>query len=71
MFKKIKKVKFVANSMKALMGINTNNYAIACIQLNTLREKFAIALFDGTINTEEYENLIKAIEETKKNIANK
>lgn len=62
---KIERMKFVAKMLKRVIEIDWNNPKVARMQLDALEKKCAEALNDGIINKEDYDSLIKAVEETK------
>ena len=68
MLNKIQRVKFVASMLKRVAEIDWNNSKVACMQFDALERKYKVALNDGIINKEDYDSLIKAVEETKKRI---
>ena len=65
MLNKMKRVKFVASMLKRVTEIEWSNPKVACMQFDALERKYEVALNDGIINKEDYESLIKAVEETK------
>lgn len=65
MFNKIERIKFVTSMLKRVWEIDWNNPKVACMQFDALEKKYAEALNNGIINKEDYNSLIKAVEETK------
>lgn len=62
---KIERIKFVVKMLKRVVEIDYNNPKVARMQFNALEKKYAEALNNGIINKEDYDSLIKAVEETK------
>lgn len=68
MLNKIQRVKFVVSMLKRVAEIDYSNLKVACMQFDALERKYEVALNDGIINKEDYDSLIKAVEETKERI---
>ena len=69
MLNKMKRVKFVVSMLKRVAEIDYSNPKVAYMQFDALERKYEVALNDGIINKEDYDSLIKAVEETKERIS--
>ena len=64
MTNKIQRAKFVAKMFKRLYEVEWNNPKLARMQFDSMKRQFAKALDDGIIDKENYDELVKAVDET-------
>ena len=63
MLNRIKKVKFATEMLKRIKEIYWNNPKLARMQCDSLKRQCVKALDDGIINKEDYDSLIKAVDD--------
>lgn len=62
MLKRIKRAKFATEMLKRINEIYWNNPKLARMQCDSLKRQFEKTLNDGIINKEDYDSLIKAVD---------
>ena len=63
MLNRIQKAKFATEMFKRIKEIYWNNPKLARMQCDSLKRQFEKALNDGIINKEDYDSLIKAVDD--------